>query len=473
MATELDKRGAGILLKSSFWYLFSTVLLNGISFLVTPFFTRMMSLDEYGQYNNYSSWEAIFSIFITFNLSVTILSAYGDYKANMRDYYFSMCVFMLGLSSVFAVIAVVFNEPLHAWTSLDTKYLLLIIAYSIGNSILSLFQSQQRMEFRYKTSTAITIAVALSKTLLAIIFVVLMEEKAFARVLGNTIPIFVFGILLFLFYAKNSDRLNVSYWKYALPLAIPYIPHTLSMTLLNSMDKTMITNICGNEYTAIYSVAYTCGSIVIVILMALNTAYSPWLREKIELNQPEKVRKFSYIYIGIGVCICIGVILFAPEIILLFGGAKYSQAVYVLPPIALGCMMQFLYTMFVNIEQIQKHTFEMAVASCIAALVNLVLNFILIPKLGYIAAAYTTLIGYLVLLFIHMYVIKRIKMEKYYNYRFIFFVAAIMLGLGTIINLVYENIILRIILILFVTAVIIVISIKIKLVDKLFSLKTK
>ena len=301
MESKSQNRGLGVLLKSSFWYLFSTILLNGINFIVTPIFTRIMSTGEYGLYNNYCSWQSIFSVFVTLNLGVTLMSAYGDYKEDIKRYSFSMTVFMCLSTVLWLVLFTVFKNPLMNWTSLDMKYLYMILASSIGASILSMFQSFQRMEFRYKTSTAISIIVALANTALALVLVFSMNEKAFGRIIGNTLPTFIFGVVLFFYFAKGSHGVKSSYWKYAVPLALPYIPHSLSMTLLNSMDKTMITKICGNDQTAIYSVAYTCGSIVIVVLMAINTAYSPWLREKVEQDAAAKVRKFSYLYVGIGV----------------------------------------------------------------------------------------------------------------------------------------------------------------------------
>ena len=75
-------------------------------------------------------------------------------------------------------------------------------------------------------------------------------------------------------------------------------------------------------------------------------------------------------------------------------------------PVAMGCVCQFMYTLYVNIEQYKKKTVGMAIASVTAALINYALNALFIPKYGYIAAAYTTLFGYLVLFIIHMLIVK-------------------------------------------------------------------
>ena len=94
-----------------------------------------------------------------------------------------------------------------------------------------------------------------------------------------------------------------------------------------------------------------------------------------------------------------------------------------MPPVAAGCLLQFVYTIYVNVEQYEKKTIGMAMASAIAALVNYILNYVFIPIYGYIAAAYTTYVGYLILLIIHMGYVKKIGKWNVYNNAAIFIIA--------------------------------------------------
>ncbi len=91
------------------------------------------------------------------------------------------------------------------------------------------------------------------------------------------------------------------------------------------------------------------------------------------------------------------------------------EAKYVMAPVTMGCACQFIYTMYVNVEQYLKKTTGMALASVLAAAINVALNYVLIPKFGYLVAAYTTLIGYLCLMLMHMFLVKRIGMKNVYN----------------------------------------------------------
>ena len=94
--------------------------------------------------------------------------------------------------------------------------------------------------------------------------------------------------------------------------------------------------------------------------------------------------------------------------------------------------------MYVNVEQFNKKTIGMAIASTIAALSNYILNMILLPVFGYLAAAYTTLGSYMILLFIHMFLVYRLKLGNIYPVKLIKSVLIFMTTYTAGINLLYS-----------------------------------
>ena len=133
----------------------------------------------------------------------------------------------------------------------------------------------------------------------------------------------------------------------------------------------------------------------------------------------------------------------APEVLLMLGGKKYLSAIYVMPPVAMGCICQFLYTMFVNVEQIKKKTVGMAFASVSAAALNYILNLIFIPRFGYVAAAYTTLVGYIWLLLVHMFLVYRMKMSEAYSYSYVFLTVGVVGIYTLVVNILYTHQLIR------------------------------
>ena len=163
-----------------------------------------------------------------------------------------------------------------------------------------------------------------------------------------------------------------------------------------------------------------------MLATAMNIAWSPWSSEMIHEEKFSVVRKASYFYIILFYSVVLGIIVLGPEAVLILGGEKYAEAVHVMPPVVLGAVFQFLYNLYVSLEQFAKKTVGMAFGSVAAALINIVLNWLLIPRYGYTAAAYTTLVGYACLLIIHYFLAKRTGYSQAYDEKFIFASVAVM-----------------------------------------------
>lgn len=434
-------------LKSGLWYTISNFFLKSIGFILTPIFTRLLTHSDFGMFNNYNSWLGIITIIVTLNLESTLISARFDYEDDMDGYIVSMLA-LSSISTLFWIIVINFFKSFFiSLFSLNIKYINAMLVYLLFLPAVNMFLTKERFLFEYKKTIIISIVLSLSTAILSVCLVVIMTDKLTGRILGAVVPTVIIGGIIYVYFLVKNKKIKSYYWKYAIPICLPYIPHLLSMTLLNSTDRVMITKICGPEKTSLYSLAYTCGSMITLLITSLNGAFAPWLGEKLNKKEYSDIRDFSYLYISVFFGITIGIMLLSPEVLLLLGGKSYLEAVYVLTPVSIGNMCLFLYTMFVNVEQYRKKTKGMAVGSLTAAIVNIVLNIAFIPKIGYLAAAYTTLIGYIVLLLIHMYLVQRLKLNEIYDYGFVCSIVFMGIMSMIIITFLYSHIALRITLI--------------------------
>ena len=430
-------------LKSGVWYTASNFLIKSIGFITTPIFTRLLTKTEFGLYNNYTSWLSIVMIFVTLNLESTLISARFDFKEKFDEYILSM----LSLSSISALVWVLvanlWSSKIETLLGLPKVYINAMLIYLLALPAINFFQARERYYYEYKKTVITSMFLSVGTALLSVVLVVFLPDKLSGRIIGAVLPTIIMGIAFYGFFVKKGKRIKIHYWKYALPICIPYIPHLLSMTLLNAMDRIMIDRWCGSEQTALYSLAYNCGAIVTLLLNSINSAFSPWLGEKLSENKCDEVRAFSKVYISGFIVFSFGIMLIAPEVLLLLGGKNYYEAIYVMTPVSMGCICQFLYTLFVNVEQFKTKTIGMAIASVIAAIINLLLNWALIPKIGYLAAAYTTLVGYLCLLVMHMYLVYRMRLHKIYSYKFILTAVIVSLIVMVLVTFLYSNAYLR------------------------------
>lgn len=430
-------------LRSGVWYTVSNLLVKSTILITTPIFTRLLTKAEFGSFNNYTSWLSIATIVVTLNLDSTLISARFDYEDDFDGYIFSLLSLSLLSSVVWLIITNLGGDYFSSFLELDMKYINAMLIYLLFLPAVNMFQIRERYYFEYRKTVSTSIVLSIGTALLSVFLVGNMSNRLDGRIIGAVVPTILLGIVFYYYFWRKGKVVKIQYWKYAIPICLPYIPHLLSMTLLNSTDRVMITKICGPEQTALYSLAYTCGTMITLLLTSLNGAFAPWLGEKIHKEEYKDIRKVSYIYISAFLVMAVGIMLISPEVLYILGGASYMEAKYVLAPVSMGCVCQFLYTLFVNIEQFKKKTGGMAIGSASAALINFILNLIFIPQIGYLAAAYTTLVGYVVLLLIHMYLVKRLGLSEVYDYKFIGLVVLIGIGLMILITVLYSYAILR------------------------------
>ena len=447
-------------LKSGIWYTVANFLVKSIGIITTPIFTRLLTHEEFGLYNNYTSWLGILAIVVTLNLESTFISARYDYEDDFDSYTLSV----LSLSSISAIVsAIILNITFSYYESLfgmDRYYLNSMLLYLLFLPAINMFQARERYYFRYKVSVLLSILLSVGTALLSVLLVVKMSDRLEGRILGTVTPVIAIGFVIFFIIIKLGDSIKINYWKYALPICLPFIPHLLSLTVLNSVDRIMIANVCGAEANALHSLAYTCGSVITILLTSMNSAFAPWLGQKLHNRAYGEIKEVSKKYILLFMMLAIALMIFSPELMLILGGKSYLGAIYAMPPVACGCIFQFMYTMFVNVEQFSRKTVGMALASISAALLNYILNLLLIPRFGYIAAAYTTLAGFLWLLVIHMLLVKAYGFSKVYPYKYVILCVVTALIITLAVNYLYQITRLRYIIGVLYSLIIITLTIK-------------
>lgn len=426
-----------IVLKSGIWYTISNFFLRGIGLITTPIFTRLLTQEDFGAFSNYTSWIAILTVIVTLNVEATLISARYEHEKKLDEYISSILGLSMISTCIWWGISNIFMDKASNLLEMNPVYVNSIFIYLLTLPAINLFQSRERFFFRYKMSVALSMLLSIGTSLVSVLLVITLDNRLNGRIMGMIIPNIIIGVSLMIYFFIKGKRVNFSYWSEALKIVLPFIPHLLSLNVLNLMDRVMITKFCGEKYTALYSLPYTVASIITMILSSLNGAFSPWLGGKLAEKKYKDIRSVSKWYILLFLYFAVAVMLIAPEVLLILGGQAYIEAKWVMVPVAMGCVCQFIYTLFVNVEQFEKKTIGMAFASMSAAVLNFVLNFLLIPRFGYIAASFTTLIGYIWLLVVHMYIVYRMKMNHIYSYRFVGFIIVITCLLGGLVYLLY------------------------------------
>lgn len=404
--------------KSAFWYTASNVLIKALSVITIPIFARMLSVDDFGYYNNYTSWLAVMTIVVSLSLEATLINAKKDFEDDLKNYVYSMALLSVLSASIWLVIALIALPFFETTFILQGRYVICIFIYLLFFPCITLFQTWERFVYKYKVTVALSILLSCSVALLSVMGAYFFTDKLAGIIYGRTLPPVLMGLAIVLYLKKEKSCLKLSYWKYALPIVWPYIPHLLAGTVLGAMNKIFITRICGAEANGFYSLAYNVGLVVTIFITSLNGAFAPWLGDNLKNKAYDRIRKVARPYIVLFSLLTVLAALLAPEALFILGGEKYLEAIYVIPPIMISCVFQFIYGLYVNIEQYEKKTVGMAAATISAAVLNIVLDIVFLPRFGYISAAYATVISYIWLLLVHMRLVFKLGFKNVYDNKF-------------------------------------------------------
>lgn len=277
--------------------------------------------------------------------------------------------------------------------------------------------SKGEIRYKYKKLVFVSLFITISGVIIGILGVVYSKYKYEFRVSS---PIFVttfIGIILYLNTYKQADyKFTTKYWKYALVLSIPLLPHYLSIKILNQVDRVMITQMVGLSETGLYNLACTVSNLMIIATDAINRSMCPYVYKSIKNKNILPVRKMTSSILLVVMVVSFLEMLIAPELIKIFATDDYLDAIYVIPPVAMSIYFIFLYVVFANVEFYFEKTIFATIVSGIAAVMNIGMNYIFLKKYGYYAAGYTTLICYMLFALLHYWNYKRIlKREPYLN----------------------------------------------------------
>jgi len=433
------------LVKSGIWFTIGTFFIQGISFITMPIFTRMLGTNGFGITGVYTTWLSVFTTIITLGLVATVNNGKVDFKEKYDEFASSV----LFLSTIFAImwliLGFIFKNQIAAMINLNSILVMFLIIQSFFGFIVDFSNAKLNAEYKYKKYLLISISSAIINTILAIILINNFKtHKYYGRIGSLLIVAVIYGTVLYVIAMKKGKKLiNFEYWKYALTLSIPAIVHLLSGVILQSVDTVMINSMIGASAAGIYSFAYKIGMIMYIVWLACNKAWVPWFYDNMRLEKYDDIKQKIKYYIMLFSVMGFVLIFISPEIGKLMGTKDFYQGLDFVPLIMIGYYFQFLYSIPVNLEFYTKNTKLLSLGTLIAALTNAVLNYILIPRYGAVAAACTTIISYVLLFLYHYFVSLRVYKVRVYTFEpFAYGIVSIVTS-SVIFYMVKNNLILR------------------------------
>lgn len=271
-------------------------------------------------------------------------------------------------------------------------------------STLLIFEAMEMIQFWFHAQLLAkysSLAMLFSYVIVTVVQSILIYKKAsvYWFALSHSIDYLVISIILFLVYKKKKgQRLQFSFEvaKQLLSVSRFYIVSSLMVTIFNNTDRVMLKLMINNEATGIYSAAVTCASVTGFIYTAIMQSMRPLLFESKRKNSELFESEISVLYSGIiylSLLQCLVMTIFAPQIIRIFYGIKYVGADNALRFVVWFTTFSHIgviRNIWILAENQQKHLWKINASG---AIMNIILNYILIPKYGVLGASVASVIS--------------------------------------------------------------------------------
>lgn len=399
-----------------------------IGLLSTAIFTRIFNADEYGKFSlafsiatlvaaMSSQWiQQAVNKFIPATTNTSELSCHKMTIAGSIVYESFLLIFLFIIIYPFLA-----DSVSSVWLPLVAPAAIFAFALFVVNVLLSTLQAQMKAK-RYSFFNFMN---ATLRFILSLAIVFLLYRNVNGLLWGGSV-----GLLLMLPFMWRAAELpgimdvfhahRTHFWEGLRKYAIYGLPMTgwyLAANVLSVSDRYIIQWFRTSSEVGIYAANYNLiTGAVALVSMPITLAVHPFLMEAWGGGDKDKSGRWLAIIIelySIGGFLLVGSVwLFHRDLALLLLGAEFRSGSVILPIVIAGVVVWQMSTYAHKPLEFTGKSKQMMTICAFSALVNIILNLIFVPLYGFVAAAYTTLVSYILYTFIVSYISKKILIWK-------------------------------------------------------------
>ncbi|MDC7290712.1 oligosaccharide flippase family protein [Blautia schinkii] len=392
----------------------STIILQGLAFLSGPIFSSVLGTNNYGIAAVYLTWAQIVSTVFSLQAGGAVAVARVNYSEDVQEKYQSSAISLATIAYIgFSVVTLCFCSVYSGTIEFNIPMIVLGLIHGWGLYCVSFMN--QKLTYEFKAGWNLILSVLTSVlTIGASIFLIYVfkpEENYWGRIIGQSAVYALIGIVLVVYMLRRGKEIyNKEYWKFTLPITIPTIFHSLAHIVLNQSDKVMIQGMVSNSAAGIYALASSFSAVMNAFWHAFNNSWVPFYYEYTSQGQIDKMKKHARNYIELFTIVAMGFILLSREVFHLYAANQdFWAGTDLIPLFAIGYYFVFLYSFPVNYEFYNKRTKTIAIGTIAAAVLNIILNYVMITLWGIIGAVIATAIAHGLQFIFHFISAKKIN----------------------------------------------------------------
>lgn len=398
------------LTKDTAIYGLSTIVGRFLNFLLVPFYTNFFSPYDVGVYSNIYAYLAFLNILFIYGMDAAYMKYSSISPEDDKKKTFSTALIFVFISTVlFSIFLWIVYRPFSGLMEIPSEFGYLY-NYMIFILLLDTIAVVPFASLRLKRKSMKFSLIKLGNIILnlSLNFILVLKFKmGIEAILIANLAASALSLLLLMpeILANFVMKIDNHYLRLMLKFAIPYLPASLAATIVQVIDRPVVLALTNQETLGIYQANYKLGIFMMLIVQMFQFAWQPFfLNNSKEKNAKEIFSKVLTLFIIAASFVWIIVSLFVDDFARIefaagksIIGKEFLSGIIIVPVILLAYMFNGIYYNFQAGIYIEEKTKYFPYVTGAGAVVNVVVNILLIPVLGIMGAALATLASYMIM----------------------------------------------------------------------------
>lgn len=385
-----------------------------INFFLVPMYTNVMLTSEYGIVDLITTIATIGVPIITFNFGEAITRFALDKNANYRKILTNEIMIII-VSLILGIMII----PIFECFDILDGYASLIYWYIVSNGSCEIFLSYLRgreyvLEFSIGNLLH-TFCIAVLNIGFLTVFQMGIKGFFLAYIISNMVTIIYACIMGHVFQTIQKLEFEFAYCINMLKFSVVLIPTSFMWWIINSSDRAMVSAMVGTAANGIYAISYKVPTLMSTIsnIVTKSWAYSA-IKENESKDRDEYTNQVFEILSAFVIILCSGMLMIMKKFLEFYVALDYYEAWKYTPYLSIGYVFMTLGTFLSTSYTVNKDSKAFLISGTCGAVVNILLNWILIPYIGISGAALATCLSY-----IAVFTYRAVDVRRYVNIQII------------------------------------------------------
>ncbi|TNJ47014.1 oligosaccharide flippase family protein [Tamlana fucoidanivorans] len=393
--------------KDTIIYGLATVLPRLMNFVLVPLHTQTLGTVSYSDNTTFYVYAAFFNVLLTYGMETAFFRFFT--KSEEKQKVFSTALISLTVTTLlFLIVVYAFSVQLADFVHLKQSYFNLLLGVLVLDTIVVIPFAYLRATGRPIKFTAIKLSNIIIYVLLNFFFLWAVPkfqiELSFYNskdlvqyiFIANLVASGVTFLLLTPYFFKNKLEFSIPIFKQLLHYGWPIMVAGLAYVINENFDKWLLPNVLGKDINGAYSGCYKIAVFMTIFIQAFRLGAEPFFfNHAKEKNAKETYAKIMKYFVIFGSLMLVFIIAYVDIFkMLIVRNESYWIAINIVPIVLLANLCLGIYFNLAIWYKLTDKTRYGMYLSVVGGVITIVFNVFMIERMGFIAAAWATLLAY-------------------------------------------------------------------------------